>query len=337
MALIVGAAAFVVVAAIAVFAFAFRQAPIAGTGSVGSFATAAAAVVAAVALVLGMLAQPRAGDRRLHLRFVDVVDTVALAFAYGGIAALSWTLLTQIFSMGFVDAVVYGLPSILICGVVAATTAYLVFASASHLDLQQLALVLAAFLVEGVLAATLSAGDPHWWRDNLSALGMEGEPSARVFNVTVIVAGVLVFTLARYATAPLARIEPHGTTRVRVALMVIGGCLMVVGLVPVNVSFWVHTGFASGMLVVFAVLVVMIRRWIPEMPRTFLLFGWIVLAVIAVLVVFFIVGYYNLTAVELVAGGLVFAWIILFIRTVSAVITDAKSAGTTPDAPGADR
>jgi hypothetical protein len=41
------------------------------------------------------------------------------------------------------------------------------------------------------------------------------------------------------------------------------------------------------------------------------------------LAVLFAVGYYTLTAVELVAGPVVFTWIILFIRTADALKRDA--------------
>ena len=39
-----------------------------------------------------------------------------------------------------------------------------------------------------------------------------------------------------------------------------------------------------------------------------------VLLVIVVLAVFFVTGYYNLTAVELVAFLLIFSWLIVFLR-----------------------
>jgi hypothetical protein len=50
--------------------------------------------------------------------------------------------------------------------------------------------------------------------------------------------------------------------------------------------------------------------------------------VIVVLAVFFVTGYYNLTAVELVAGVLIFSWIIVFLR-------NAGTAGRADAAPPA--
>jgi hypothetical protein len=96
-----------------------------------------------------------------------------------------------------------------------------------------------------------------------------------------------------------------------------------VGVFPVD-QFWaLHTGVASGMLVAYGVLVIRLPQWIPGMPRAFVLLGWLFLAVTVGLAVLFFVGYYTLTAVELVAGLLVFTWIILFIRNADALQQDS--------------
>jgi len=46
--------------------------------------------------------------------------------------------------------------------------------------------------------------------------------------------------------------------------------------------------------------------------------------------VFFATGYYNLTAVELVAGVLIFSWIILFLRNAGVIRPEAPAAGVRP-------
>ncbi|BDZ54954.1 hypothetical protein GCM10025870_20270 [Agromyces marinus] len=81
-----------------------------------------------------------------------------------------------------------------------------------------------------------------------------------------------------------------------------------------------HNTVASGMAVVYAVIVIGLPKFLPSMPRVFVILGWVYVGVIVVLGVFFATGYYNLTAVELVAGLLIFSWIILFLR-------NADSAG----------
>jgi hypothetical protein len=44
------------------------------------------------------------------------------------------------------------------------------------------------------------------------------------------------------------------------------------------------------------------------------------------LAIFFAVGYYNLTAVELVAGVLIFSWIIVFLRSAGSMQAPRSSA-----------
>ncbi len=330
LALGVGAAAFVVVALVALIAFGLQAAPISGPGSVGQFAAIASAVVAFVAVIGGRVLVRRHGGHRRRLGVLDYVDGAALAFAHAVIALLGWTLLAVILEQAFIGAEVFAVPVLVLSGATAAMSGYLAFYSATHMDLQLLAVVLAVFLVFGVLASMLTASDPDWWKDNLSALGMSSNVSALAFNITIIVAGFLVTTLARYSTRGIPTTNPKGVGRVRVSLIVVGVFLAMVGVFPVDRFFALHTGVASGMVVAFGVLVIALPRWITGMPRPFVLLGWLFLGVTLLLAVFFFIGYYTLTAVELVAGILVFTWIVLFIRNAAALQQDedrAASAG----------
>ena len=325
LALAVGAISFVLVALVALVAFGFQAAPIAGPGSVGQFAAIASGIVALLSVVAGrILLRARGGAPRA--RILGYFDLAALAFAHGVIALLGWTLLAVILEHAFIGAEVFALPVLILSGAAAAMSGYVSFFSATHMDLQLLAVVLAVFLVFGVMASMLTASDPDWWKDNLSALGMSSNVSAFAFNITIIVAGFLVTTLARYATRGIPTANPRGIGRVRVCLIVVGVFLGLVGVFPVDQFFAVHTGVASGMVVAFGVLVIGLPRWITGMPRPFVVLGWLFLAVTLVLAVLFAVGYYTLTAVELVAGILVFTWIVLFIRNGAALEQDARPA-----------
>ncbi|MDY0908241.1 DUF998 domain-containing protein [Microbacterium sp. CFBP9034] len=317
--------AFVLVALLALLAFGFQPAPISGPDSIGQFAAIASAVVALLAVIAGRyLLHERGPHGRLHV--LDYLDIAALAIAHAIIALLGWTLLAVIFEQAFIGADVFPFAVVILAGATSAMTAYIAFDSATHMDLQLLAAVLAVFLVLGVLASMLTASDPNWWKDNLSALGMTTNVSALAFNLTLIVAGFLVTTLARYATRGIPTANPVGIGRVRVCLIVVGVFLALVGLFPVNLFFALHTAVASGMVVAYGVLVIGLPRWITGMPRAFVLIGWLFLGVTLVLAVFFAIGYYTLTAVELVAGILVFTWIVLFIRNASALEQDARAA-----------
>jgi hypothetical membrane protein len=313
--------AFVLAALIALLVFRLHPAPISGPDSLGQFAALASAATAIIVFVLGrIIAADPARGRRLGV--VDIIDIAAFAFAHAMIALLGWTLAATIMEAGLIGAVVYPVPVLMLSGAAAGLTAYVTYYSATHLDLQLLATVLALFLVLGVLASMLIASDPQWWKENLSALGMTDDLSARTFNLTLIVAGILVTTLARYATKGIPTTHPRGVASVRTCLIIVGIFLALVGVFPVDQYFALHTGVASGMVVAYGVLVVALRRWVPGVSRTFLLLGYVFVLLILLLAGFFAVGYYTLTAVELVAGTVVFTWIILFIRTADALKQD---------------
>ncbi|NLP84660.1 DUF998 domain-containing protein [Microbacterium sp. CFH 90308] len=323
LALAVGATSFVLVALVALVAFGFQAAPIAGPGSVGQFAAIASGIAAMLSVIAGRILLRVRGEAP-RARILGYLDLAALSFAHGVIALLGWTLLAVILEHAFIGAEVFALPVLILSGAAAAMSGYVSFFSATHMDLQLLAVVLAVFLVFGVMASMLTASDPDWWKDNLSALGMSSNVSAFAFNITIIVAGFLVTTLARYATRGIPTGNPKGIGRVRVSLIVVGVFLGLVGVFPVDQFFAVHTGVASGMVVAFGVLVIGLPTWITGMPRPFVVLGWLFLAVTLVLAVLFAVGYYTLTAVELVAGILVFTWIVLFIRNGAALEQDAR-------------
>lgn len=145
-----GTVASIASAFVALLVFQLRSVPISGPGSLGQYATIAGAVVAFVAFVAGHYVVRTPGRPMTAL---DILDVLALAIAHAIIALLTWTLLAIIMERGFIDAVVFGVSTVLLAGSTAAITAYLAFFSASHMDLSLLATMLAVFLVEGVVAS----------------------------------------------------------------------------------------------------------------------------------------------------------------------------------------
>lgn len=335
-ALLISATAFVLVGLIAFIAFRDTHAPISGPGSVGQFVALASFVVGvAVFFVARALGAGRstggtaervaadAAPQPIPLRWFDVA---ALAFAHGMIALLGWIAVADLLDRSFAGADVYPFTSGVLAGVGAAVTAYAVYLSAVRLGPMQLSLVLVVFLVTGVFASMLTATDPLWWQKNLSTLGISDDISAKAFNITLIIAGVIVTTIAHFAASQLpagADRAVRGRREVRISLSLIGILLAGVGFFPVDEFLTVHNISATGMVIVYATLVLRLRGLVPSAPQPLLLLGYVFLGVIAVLAVFFLTGYYNLTAVELVAFLLVFGWLIVFLR-----ITGAMSAST---------
>jgi len=328
--IVVGSAALVVGVIVSAPFFWGRSLPIAGPGSCSQFAALAAGVIAVAAYVIGRLwhrtsltafgGRPDrpAGEAPAPRSATGsaVFDTAVIAIAHGITATLGWLVLGAILANGFTDATVYALSASVLVGAAVGFTAYAVFLSAARIDLMRLSSLLAVFAVVGIVAAMLSAPDPHWWQLHLSALGMSDSVSSLTFNLTLIVAGLMMAAIARYAT-DLTHVDPAdrpARLRVRVCLILIGLLLAGVGLFPLDVSQILHNVSAVGMLIAFTLLVFWVRRALPEAPRSFFVFGYVSFAAIVVAAVFFVTGYYVLTATELIAGVIVFAWLTVFLR-----------------------
>jgi hypothetical membrane protein len=338
-ALLVGAAAFALGALAGIVVFWGRAVPISGRGSIGDFVAIGGALVAAAAFLFGCALRsaerrnaPTASGNRPRLHWFDVA---ALTLAHALIALLGWAGIASLLSESFVGATVYAVSAAVLAGVGMALTAYMAYLSAVNLTPMLLSLVLALFLVVGALASMLSATDPLWWQKNLSSLGMTDDISALAFNLTLIIAGVMVTTIAHYATAFLPHSTPaekRGRSLVRFGLVLLGILLACVGIFPVDEFLEAHNTAATGMAIVYVALVLSLRWLVPSMPRIFILLGYVYVGVIVVLAIFFITGYYNLTAVELVAAVLIFSWVIVFLRNTGAVEKPVDQSDPTPAA-----
>lgn len=337
-ALLVAAVCFALGFAVTVLLFWGSELSITGIGSAGFVAAVGSAIVAVIGVHLGRL-YVRPADHGRHryrdglampgdrLRWYDMFSILA---AYASIALLGWQGIALLIEQAFTGAPVYAVPAALLVSTAFAITAYVTFLSSVALNPLMLSFVLAVFLVVGAFTSMINASDPRWWELNLSILGATDNQSAWVFNTTLIIAGVIVTTVARYATADLpvaTRAQRRARALVRTGLVTVGILLACVGIFPVDLFVLIHNIVASGMVVVFVALMVAMPWLIPALPRVFHVVGYVFTGVIVMLVVFHAVGYYNLTALELVSAMLVFAWIILFLRTSPAAQREPSGPG----------
>jgi hypothetical membrane protein len=333
-ALYIGSGAFIILGAAAFLLVGREPVPLSGRGSAGEIAALGTAVLGGVAVVAGSLQRRPAVAPQVRRdgRIRNAIDIAALALAHACTFLVGWLALFAIFQQAFIGAVLYPVAAAILVGTTGAISAYIAYLSALSMTAYRLAALLAVFLVTGILASMLTAQDPLWWQEHLSALGASSDISGVAFNVTLIVAGVVITTLAGYSTSTLratADTKPalHRVRWLEGDIVLLGVFLAGVGLFPVDERFWIHTLFASGMAIVFGMLVFRIRKLVPSISATFGLLGWVFLAVIAAAaVLWFPVGYYNLTAVELIAASLIFSWLIVLIRNLAAVDADQYDA-----------
>lgn len=316
-ALLVAGATFLVATGVALIVFWGHTMPISGPGSLGQF-IAIGAAVAAIVVFLGtrsLAAAQSMGDAlRVQMRWFDAAS---VAIAHGVIALLGWIGVADIVERCFVGAEVFPAAGSVLAGVAIACTAYVVALSAATMTPSRLSLLLMAFLVVGILASMLSASDDQWWMLHLSSLGVTDDISSLTFNLTLIIAGIIMTTVAHFGTGgiPATTVRAvRGRRIVRLELTAMGLLLCGVGLFPVDRFPTLHNLSATGMALLFIAIVIGLRSTVPATPRVFLMLGYVFVACIVVLAILFSTGYYNLTAVELVAFLIIFAWLLLFLR-----------------------
>ena len=122
---------------------------------------------------------------------------------------------------------------------------------------------------------------PDWWKVHFSQLGTFDDLSSFVFNGTLIAGGLLVTTFAVYIANDMHALVSRGkltnprASRIVSTLFVIMGIMLAcVGIFPVDVSLLLHNLSATGMAVMFLVLLIAGPKLLRGMPRTYFLSAW---------------------------------------------------------------
>lgn len=340
-----GVAAFAVGAIITIVVMAAigERMPLAGADSLGNLAGWIAAAFAGVAFPLSFLAERRAGHAawRERLPFAKrAVDLVAMSVAMAMLAYLLVLAVASLFQLGFVGLTVEPLGGGALAGAAAGAMSYAAAISGARVTTDGLATLATLVLFVGTMASMLSSPDQSWWQLHFSQLGNSGDASGYRFNLALIVTGLVITVLANYVGHDIelglvARdVEPAWRVRLLSWLFAgIGICLAVAGFVPDAVSFPLHVGAASGMVVVFAAFVFCALRLLPDLPHEFRAFSlFVVIGIIVAIVLWVPIGYFNLTGMEFIVAGLLFAWFMVDVRAIAAYAHGSN--GTS--GPGAD-
>ncbi|NYF16700.1 putative membrane protein [Microbacterium sp. AK009] len=317
--------------------------PLSGEGSFGWISAAACAVTAVSAAGVGYWRARRSPGHRWRLvlsswRFG--VNAVAVALVHAGLATLAALVVFLVLNAGLIGWDVEPFWAAVLMGATTGITAYLVYLSASGMTTRRMSSLLLAFVVVGTLTAMVTTPDPAWWEIHFSHLGTFRHLSSVVFNGTLILGGLLVTAFAVYVAHDLAAaaasggIDPAARWRVVPTLFVVMGIMLAgVGAVPVNASLLIHNLCASGLAAMFLCLLAGGRWLMRGLPRAYFRAAALFLIALLVSVVLFATGYFGLTAFEIVVFALIFGWIAVFIRFLTADqpadTGDAAEAGPT--------
>lgn len=333
-ALVAAASAAVVAGLAALLIFFGRTPPLWGGASLGLVTAGAVLVLGLAAAFVGYWRSRYFPDQswRLSLppwKFIVDATTVALVHALiSAIATVATFLLLQRSFQGLtVDIYAATVGMAVACGL----AVYWIYLSVADINTRKLSGLLVLFMVMSTVASMATSQDPKWWEYHFSQLGTLGGASSGLFNLSLIVAGFFITTFAVYLHRDLRSLIERNVLVHRWsaglcsgAFVAMGLLLAGVGVVPLSVSFLIHTLFASGMAVVFILLLLaspFVLRGLPR--RFFFLCSAFLAALIVSLLLFFPVGYFNLTAFELIAFVIIYGWIAVFIR-----LLDALAVGT---------
>lgn len=356
-----GVAAAVVAVIVGLIVFRGYRPPLAGDGSVAIYASVVAGVMAGAAFVAGYVQNVRTVHLWLGARPVvrQIVDVAALLVVHASIATMSALVLFRLFQQAFSGLTVDPVAGTVMLAVSAGVAGYFGYTSGARITAVALSVMLAVFMASGMLVSMLYAENPLWWHSMFSELGtgQAGLTSFWTFNTTITTSGIILTTLSAFITRDLKRwadvvairqddagasgrrhrspggrfLRPRPAV-IRACLVIGGICMVGIGLFPVNTFERIHTSFVQVLAVALVVLLAGVPLWLPGFPKAFFLLTYMsVAALIAAALLWRPVQYYNLTALELAAAGIVFAWLVVFIRNTTAVVA---AAGVAPAVPG---
>jgi hypothetical protein len=314
---------------VALWAFWHRTVPIFGLNSIGTTASALAALAGFGAFLTGWR-PPKRGEGSEFGWVHRHVTAWALAFTQGAIALLLVVVLFYLVQAAFTGLMLGGVIAAVFVGVVTGIAAYTAYLSAARMTSLHLATTLAVFLVSGALVSMITSPNPYWWQVHFSSLGGGQSASAVFFNLTLIVGGLVIVCLADVVAVEFRRLQLARSelaqvkvALIRVAIVAIGVALACVGLFAYDTHLAIHHFAAEAMAVVFLALIASLKWTAPRLAQTFYFTSYVLGAALLFCGWLFVgVGYFNLTATELAAAGLVFTWLILFVRYIAAGLGD---------------
>lgn len=325
--------AFVVAGVITIAVMYGSRWPLAGIDrSVGNLAAWITSGLAGLSFATAYIVEARRGydswRRRLPLA-KRVLDIVATSVAMGMLSYLGVLAVASLFQLGFHGLTIDPLGGAALAGAAAATFTYVAVLAGSRVTGEGLSILATLVLFIGTIGSMLSTPDQSWWQWHFSELGNNHAASAYRFNLALILTGLVITVLANYVGHDIElglrarKVEKRKRMR-RVRLFSwlyagIGIFMSIAGIVTDGMNFPFHVAAATSMTLTVGVFVYFALRYLPGLPRDITVFSLLVLAGTAVAVLLWVpVHYYNLTGMEFIAAGLMFAWLIVFVRAIAA-------------------
>ncbi len=264
-------------------------------------------------------------QRQINLRlgvliYNCFVLTIALAITVAMVSFLLISLLNNSFKNLALDAFI----SSAFVGIYSGVLIYLIIPVAMGMNTAIVARLFSIVMVSGIILSMLTNNNPNWWQVNFSYLGWGSGISSLSFNLTIIMAGLLVIALSTQFTNDLKRSKfifdkkDVNLNILSLLFIVLGIDMAGLGIFPYDKAPGVHDFLGYSMLIIFGVIVLSLRFIFPKIDKTFLTNSYLTLALIAFCYILFsVVGYFSLTAFELIGFIITFGWLLMFVRKIS--------------------
>lgn len=199
------------------------------------------------------------------------------------------------------------------------------------LSSRRLSLLVMCVIGAGALLSVATTTDTIWWQLHFSQLGIYDNFSGHMFNGTLVVAGLIIVWFSVRVWHELAGLDLWRPARFQRSALVIlmasvGVSLGGAGAIPVNSNEFLHDRAASGIMLSFLGILIVALCEHKRMSRRLTLSTLAVIVTLGSAITLFILGIFNLAALELVGFTMIFTWIGQF--TVAVQRQRADTAGS---------
>lgn len=288
--------------------------------------------VGAVGFVVGVRYRNRLVEADLRRSWAWPV--IPLALAYTLVMLLVVTIVLQFIDAAFKDLALSPLYAALVVGVVCGLVAYSVADHTMQITVRSVINIFAIILFAGIAFSAINVNNPLWWEESFSFLGEIKSTERNVFNVTLIISGVIFVILQQFFMDLFVRLEeggllsPFKTRLVRVSLIAIGVALALVGLFPFGVNELMNTLHSLSAYALVGILLahmLFARQLLPYFAREFYAMTWLMIGGLVLALVLHFLGSINTVGIELIGFTVAGAWFMLFVDNVERLVDRTES------------
>lgn len=199
---------------------------------------------------------------------------------------------------------------------------YYMIYSANIFTSSMIVSLLISVIMGGVFFAMLTNSQSKWWQYNFSYLGTHDVVRSWPFNLTLILASLLMIALVDYLFVSLNNhgYKGKGITTLRILMTLLSISLGGVGFFPNNKGMWheMHNRAANLMVLIIIILIIGIKWLLPKVTKEFLIVSYaIAICLVVSNFLFETIGYLSLTVFEIIAFGLAFSLILLLLQQIN--------------------